>query len=222
MAEVCHHGHDVYAMESVIDFVEPYFESYGYLIVFVLGLLENSAFVGAIVPGDVVLLLAGFYVERSALDLAPVVVLAFFGAIIGDSIGYSIGRFWGRKVLDRWGKRFFPDERLARVDRYFQEYGMWAVTFGRLAPIIRTVNTFAAGMARMPYPAFLFAVAVAAAIWAVAVPAAGFAFSGSLALVKSALGWAGVAIFVLFFAGLYITYRRMSKRLAGEVLRRRE
>ncbi|MEX0874941.1 MAG: DedA family protein [Actinomycetota bacterium] len=208
-------------MESVIDFVEPYFEQWGYLIVFTLGVLENSAFVGAVIPGDVVLLLAGFYVERSDLDLAPVVILAFVGALIGDSIGYCIGRFWGRRVLDRWGKRFFPDERLARVDRYFQEYGMWAVTFGRLTPVIRTVNTFAAGMARMPFPAFLAAVAVAASIWAVAVPAAGFAFSGSLELVRSALGWAGVGIFVLFVAGLYITYRRMTKRLSREALRPR-
>jgi membrane protein DedA with SNARE-associated domain len=208
-------------MESVIGFVEPYFEQWGYLIVFTLGLLENSAFVGAIIPGDVVLLLAGFYVERSDMDLAPVVILAFVGALAGDSIGYCIGRFWGRRVLDRWGKRFFPDERLARVDRYFQEYGMWAVTFGRLTPVIRTVNTFAAGMARMPFPSFLAAVAVAASIWAVAVPAAGFAFSGSLELVKSALGWAGVGVFVLFIGGLVFTYHRMTKRLAREALRPR-
>jgi membrane-associated protein len=208
-------------MESVIGFVEPYFEQWGYLIVFTLGLLENSAFVGAVIPGDVVLLLAGFYVERSDLDLAPVVILAFVGALVGDSIGYCVGRFWGRRVLDRWGKRFFPDERLARVDRYFQEYGMWAVTFGRLTPVIRTVNTFAAGMARMPFPAFLAAVAVAASIWAVAVPAAGFAFSGSLELVKSALGWAGVGVFVLFIGGLVFTYHRMTKRLAREALRPR-
>src|SRR5581483_11274830 len=76
----------------VLDLIRPYFEQWGYLIVFAICLLENSAFVGAIVPGDVVLLLAGFYVQRSRLNLAPVVALAFAGAVTGDTIGYFIGR----------------------------------------------------------------------------------------------------------------------------------
>jgi len=201
-------------MDGVIDFVQPYFEQWGYLIVFLLTLLENSAFVGAAIPGDVVLLLAGFYVERSDLDLAPVSALAFVGALVGDTIGYGIGRFGGRKVVDRFGKRLLPPDRLDRVDRYFQEYGMWAVALGRMAPVIRTVNTFAAGMARMPFPRFLLSVAAAAAVWAGVVPAVGFLFSESLDAVRSALGWAGAVIFVIFLGGLYWSYRRMVARIA--------
>ena len=209
-------------MESVIEAIQPHFVRWGYLVVFGMGVLENSAFVGAVIPGDVVLLLAGFYVERSRLDLGPVIVLAFFGALIGDTLGYAIGRFGGRRLLERFGDgRVLSRERLERVDRYFQEYGMWAVAFGRLAPVIRTVNTFAAGAAKMPFAQYLGAVAIAAAVWAVVVPVLGFFFSGSLELVRSALGWAGVIVLVLFAAGLFITYRRMSRRLAAEALRRR-
>ncbi len=209
-------------MEGVIDLVQPYFERFGYLIVFAMSVLENSAFVGAVIPGDVVLLLAGFYVERSDLDLAPVVVLAFVGAIVGDAIGYAVGRLLGRRIIERFGSnRFLPRERLELVDRYFKEYGMWAVALGRLAPVVRTVNTFAAGMARMPFGQFIAAVAIAASIWAVAVPTLGFFFSESLHVVKSALGWAGVLIFLLFAGALYFTYRRFSHRLAAEALRRR-
>ena len=209
-------------MEAVIDVVQPYFERWGYPIVFLMALLENSAFVGAVIPGDVVLLLAGFYVERSPLNLGPVIVFAFCGAVIGDMIGYSIGRFAGRRILNRWGGRgFLSHDRIERVDRYFREYGMWAVTLGRLAPVVRTVNTFTAGMAKMPFAQFLGAVAIAASIWAVAVPVLGFFFSGSLEAVRSALGWAGVAIFLVFIAALYLTYRRMSARLAAEAMRPR-
>lgn len=200
-------------MEAVITFVQPYFEQWGYLIVFLVVMLENAAFLGAVIPGDVVLLLAGFYVERSELNLAPVSALAFIGALIGDSIGYGIGRFGGRRVIDRFGRRVFPPERLERVDRYFAEYGMWAVTVGRITPVVRTVNTFAAGMAKMPFPRFLFSVALAAGVWAVVVPTLGFLFSGSLEAVRSALGWAGAAIVLVFAAGLYWTYRRMVQRL---------
>lgn len=209
-------------MESVIELIQPNFERWGYLIVFAMGLLENSAFVGAVIPGDVVLLLAGFYVQRSSLDLAPVVALAFTGALLGDTLGYCIGRFGGRRIVERFGGgRLLSHQRLERVDRYFREYGMWAVALGRLAPVVRTVNTFAAGLARMPFPRFFSAVAVAASVWATAVPILGFLFSGSLEAVRSTLGWVGVVVFLVFAGALIFTYRRMSRRLADEALRRR-
>ena len=201
-------------MDAVIDLIQPYFEEYGYAIVFLLVMLENSAFVGAAVPGDVVLLLAGFYAERSDLDLAPICGLAFIGALVGDTIGYSIGRFAGRRVIARFGKRVFPPDRLDRVDRYFQEYGMWAVAVGRITPVVRTINTFAAGMARMPFPRFLVSVAFAAGVWAVVMPIVGFFLSDSLEVVRRALGWAGGVIFVVFVVVLFWTYRRMVQRLA--------
>jgi undecaprenyl-diphosphatase len=209
-------------MESIFEIVQPSFERYGYLIVFAMGVLENSAFVGAVIPGDLVLLFAGIYVQRTDLDLGPVIALAFAGAVIGDSIGYTIGRLGGRRIVERFGGgRILPHERLERVDRYFKEYGMWAVAIGRLAPVIRTVNTFAAGMARMPFAQFLGAVVIAAAVWSITVPVLGFLFSESFDVVKSALGWFGVAVFVLFVGLLYVTYRRFSSRLAAEALRRR-
>ncbi len=201
-------------MDSLIELVQPYFVQWGYLIVFLMVMLENSAFVGAVIPGDVVLLLAGFYVDRSELDLAPVTSLAFIGALTGDTIGYGIGRFFGRRVVARFGKRLFPPDRLERVDRYFREYGMWAVAVGRITPVIRTINTFTAGMARMPFPSFLVSVALAAGVWAVVMPVVGILLSDSLEIVRRALGWAGGVIFVIFVAGIYWTYRRMLDRVA--------
>src|SRR2546422_11637159 len=81
------------ALEHLIDLIRPYIESWGYLIVFAVALLENSAFLALIIPGDAVLLLAGFYAQRSTLSLAPVMVVAFTGALAGDTIAYTIGRF---------------------------------------------------------------------------------------------------------------------------------
>ncbi len=202
----------------MIDIVGRYFVRWGYAIVFGACLFENSAFIGAVVPGDAVLLLAGFYVQRSRLNLAPVVALAFVGAIIGDSFGYMIGRKFGRRLVDRFGQRLLPQRRLERIDRYFKEYGTWAVAMGRITPIVRTFNTFTAGMAKMPFPRFIAAVAGAAAVSSVAMPVVGFLFSGSLEIVRRALGWAGVVILVIFVGGLVFTYRRMAKRLAEETL----
>lgn len=189
---------------------------------FVARLLENSAFIGAVIPGDVVLLLAGFYAERGPLDLGPIMVLAFTGGLIGDSIGYVVGRVAGRRIVDRWGDRvWLPHERIARFDRYFAEYGMWAVAIGRIIPVVRTINTFAAGMSKMGFGSFFVAAALAGGAWSVTVPVLGFLFSGSLEAVRSTMGWVGAALFLLFVVFLYWTYRRTIKRLEIEALRRR-
>ena len=199
-------------MDHLIDVVRPYFVSWGYLIVFAVTLLENSAFLALVIPGDAVLLLAGFYAQRSALSLPAVMAVAFVGAMLGDTIAYIVGRFAGRRLLTRW-HRLLPEPRLARFDRYFAEYGLWAVALGRVTPVFRAFNTFAAGLSRMSFARFLIAVAAVVAVWSTAVPALGYAFSGSLQVAKRYLGWGGAVVFALFVVLLVTTYRRMVKRL---------
>lgn len=208
------------ALEDVLELIEPYFDGWGEIIVFAATLLENSAFIGAVVPGDVVLLLAGLYAERGVLDLFQIMGLAFCGAVIGDSIGYGIGRLAGRRIIDRFGHRFFlPHRRVERMERYFTEQGVWAVAIGRFAPGVRTVNTFVAGMTRMPFGHFLGAVAGAAALWSVVVPLLGFVFGGSLRFVRRSLGAFGIVLLLLFAVFVFFTYRRMVRRLERDDLR---
>jgi membrane protein DedA with SNARE-associated domain len=201
-------------VEHLIDVVRPYFASWGYLIVFGTMLLENSAFLGLLVPGDAVLLLAGFYAQRRALSLPAVMGIAFGGAVLGDTIAYFVGRVAGRHIVKRWGGgRLLSGKRLERFDRYFAEYGMWAVSFGRVTPVFRAFNTFAAGMSRMPFAKFIAAVVMIVAVWSAAVPSLGYLFSGSLEVARKYLGWGGAVVFVLFVVVIVTTYRRMTKRL---------
>ena len=201
-------------MDHLINVIRPYFEAWGYLIVFAVTLLENSAFLALVIPGDAVLLLAGFYAQRGALSLPAVMAIAFAGALLGDTIAYCVGRFAGRKIVDKWGgRRFLPERRIVRFDLYFAEYGMWAVALGRITPVFRAFNTFAAGMSRMPFIRFLIAVVMIVAVWSVTVPSLGYLFSGSLEVAKRYLGWGGAIVFVAFLAVIVTTYRRMVRRL---------
>lgn len=205
-------------VERLIEIVQPYFVSWGYLIVFGTTLLENSAFLALVIPGDAILLLAGFYAQRGALSLPAVMAIAFVGAVAGDAIAYMIGRFAGRKIVDKWGgKRFLPQRRLDRFDRYFAEYGMWAVALGRITPLFRAFNTFAAGMSRMPFVRFIGSVIMVVAVWSTVVPTLGYLFSGSLEVARKYLGWGGAVIFVAFVVVLATTYRRMVKRLEASL-----
>jgi len=202
------------ALEHLIDLIRPYFESWGYLIVFAVTLLENSAFLALIIPGDAVLLLAGFYAQRSTLSLAPVMAVAFAGALAGDTIAYTIGRFAGRRIVDRWGGgRLLSRKRIERFDSYFAEYGTWAVALGRVTPVFRAFNTFAAGLSRMSFLRFFTAILTVVAVWSTTVPALGYLFSGSLEVAKRYLGWGGAIVFIVFVSVIVITYRRMVNRL---------
>lgn len=201
----------------MIDWIRPRFVPWGYLIVFAGTFLENAAFVGAVIPGDIILLLGGFYSAQGELSLPRVIAVAFTGAILGDSVGYVVGRVAGRRIVERFGDRFFlPRRRVERMERYFREYGMWAVALGRVAPAIRTVNTFAAGMTRMAYPRFLLAAGMGAAVWSVTVPTLGLAFSESLEFVERSLGAGGIVFLLLVVALVVFTYRRMMRRLREE------
>jgi len=206
------------ALDQLIDVVKPYFQTWGYLIVFAVTLLENSAFLALVIPGDAVLLLAGFYAQRSSLSLPAVMAVAFAGALMGDTIAYCVGRFAGRKIIDKWGGgRLLPKKRIERFDAYFDQYGMWAVALGRITPVFRAFNTFAAGLSRMPFHRFIVAIVAVVAVWSTGIPALGFAFSGSLDLAKQYLGWGGAVVFVVFLALIVTTYRRVGKRLESTI-----
>jgi membrane protein DedA with SNARE-associated domain len=210
-------------LDHLIELVRPYFAQWGYLIVFGTTLLENSAFLALLVPGDAVLLLAGFYAQRAALSLPAVMGLAFAGAVTGDTIAYAIGRFGGRRIVDRWGDTLrLTTGRVERFERFFAEYGMLAVALGRVTPVVRAFNTFAAGMSRMRFGRFFVAVVLVVAVWSTVVPTVGFLFSGSLNLVRSYLGWAGAIVFIVVAGGLVYFDRRMVQRLEASLESRAE
>ncbi len=204
-------------MDTILEWIQPHFDRWGYAIVFAGTLLENSAFLGAVVPGDVILLLGGVYADRGELTLPRLIGVGFAGAVIGDSLGYLLGRLAGRRIVNRFGDRFFlPRKRLERIDRYFAEYGMWAVALGRMAPAVRTLNTFVAGMSCMDYRRFILAAGSSAAVWTAVVASLGWVFSESLRFVDRSLGAGGIVLVVLLFVAIFFTYRRMMKRLQLE------
>ena len=91
------------------------------------------------------------------------------GAIVGDSIGYAVGRRGGRAVLERFGRRFprhFGPSHLDRAERVFRKYGVWAVFFGRFVALLRILAGPLAGALHVPYRRFLVANATGGVVWA--------------------------------------------------------
>jgi membrane protein DedA with SNARE-associated domain len=124
---------------------------------------------GIPVPGEITLVTASLLSVTTRIDPWLVAASASAGAIIGDSIGYFIGRRGGRHLLERVGRRFpkhFGPTHLAKAERAFQRWGVWAVFFGRFIALLRILAGPLAGALHVPYGKFLAANALGGLTWA--------------------------------------------------------
>ncbi len=134
----------------------------------VVGLVIGVESMGVPLPGETTLIAAALLASQGHLQIGFVIAAAAIGAIIGDSIGYFVGRKAGRGLFDRLGRRFhhFSEDRIVRAERYFHKYGVWTVFFGRFVALLRIFAGPMAGMLRMHYPRFLLANAAGGIVWA--------------------------------------------------------
>ena len=146
------------------------FESYGYLTVFLAPLLENTILLGALVPGLLVMMLAGLSAHDGLIDLWKAVPLAIAGAWIGDTISYGIGRFG-------W-QRLGPESRLVKMGERMREplleHSIWLVLVYHFAGYSRLIGPAAAGFIRMPLRRWLLLDYAGAALWVSVYMVAGY------------------------------------------------
>lgn len=139
------------------------------LIVFV----ESGLLVGFFLPGDSLLFTAGLFASRGDLDITPLALGAIAAAILGDQVGFQIGRRVGPRMLtnDRWWSR---PHHVARAQAFFAAHGARAIVLARFIPVVRTFVPVVAGIAGMPVRAFVLANAVGGVLWGGGVTLAGF------------------------------------------------
>lgn len=187
--------------------------NWGYLLIFLGPFLESSAFLGLIVPGESVFLLAGFLASQGYLDLGDCIAVIALGAILGDSVGYQLGKSIGRKYFETHDRLLlFRKKHLFKVETYFAKYGSATVFWGRLVHLLRAMAPFTAGMSMMPYRKFVLYNAAGGTLWAVIFTLAGYFFGQSWQLIDKWIGRAGV--FVLFMALTLFGFGYLYKRLA--------
>lgn len=154
---------------------------WGYFLIFVVATAESAAFLGLLVPGESVVLIAGFLAGQGVLDVDALIVIVAAGAVLGDTLGYELGRRLGRPWLSRHGNRFgLDDERLKKADAFFGRHGGKAVFLGRFVGFARALVPFVAGSVRMRYAGFLLYNALGASLWTTTVVLLGY-FVGRLA-----------------------------------------
>ncbi|MFJ7336421.1 DedA family protein [Streptomyces sp. NPDC101110] len=151
--------------------VQEWLETVPAVAVYALvGLVIGLESLGIPLPGEIILVSSALLASQHG-EIDPVVLgaSATAGAIIGDSIGYAIGRKGGRPLLAWLGNKFpkhFSEGHIATAERSFEKWGMWAVFFGRFVALLRIFAGPLAGVLRMPYWKFLIANVLGGIVWA--------------------------------------------------------
>jgi membrane protein DedA with SNARE-associated domain len=187
-----------------------------YLIVgFVIG-IES---LGIPLPGEIVLVSAALLSSRHELDVSPlwIAVAGSAGAIIGDSIGYAIGRRYGTSLFARLGRRFprhFGPKNVAFAENVFTRWGVLAVFFGRFIALLRIFAGPLAGALKMQYPRFLAANALGGIVWAGGTAMAVYYLGVIAETWLSRFSWIGLIIAAA--AGLTVGFivKRKTERMA--------
>ena len=116
---------------------------------------ETGLLVGFFLPGDSLLFSVGVASGAASLNVFLLAALLMIAAIIGDNVGYFLGRQTGPHIFGRPKSKFFHPDHLKRTEAFYDKYGPRAIVYARFIPIIRTCTPFIAGVARMNYGRFL-------------------------------------------------------------------
>lgn len=189
--------------------------AWAYLVVFVATTLEASALVGLVVPGETVLLLAGFFAFQGRLALWLLMVLAILGGAVGDSAGYEIGRRYGPRLERSWAGRKVGPARWERARSQIRRRGPQAVLLGRFVGVLRAVVPAAAGAAGMPYRSFLVWNVLGAVVWAPLMVGLGYLAGESYDAVAAVMGWGSLGL-VAALAAAGVTVHLVRRRRSAE------
>ena len=202
--------------DTIFQTFSRFFQSYGYWVVFFGIMLENA---GLPVPGETVLLFAGFLAFHGQLHLSRAILTAIAGATIGDSLGYAIGHFGGTALVRRLRGRFLMSARhYDRAQALVLKHGHWAVFVARFITGLRVLAGPFAGAFLMPYPRFLLFNFSGAVVWAITIGYVGFLFGSNWGRLVRLFKEADLVILAIVLLGavvaIIVSFRRRRRAKA--------
>jgi membrane-associated protein len=197
-------------LSGLIDLVSSVPPLWRNLIAGLFIMLETSVFVGLVVPGDTVVLVASTGVTDLG-DALFLLMAVLIGSLIGETIGFAVGRFFGPKLrVSRLGKKI-GEENWAAADKLVEKRGGWAVFISRFLPVLHSVVPAVAGMTKMPYRVFIAWTFAACTLWASLYVGVGFLARASYEQLEENLklaSFVGIGILLLF-----LVFIAMSKKI---------
>jgi len=173
--------------------------AYGYLIyilIFIIIFAETGLVIMPFLPGDSLLFAAGALASLGSLNLTALLVIITIAAILGDTINYTIGHFFGPKIFRKETGLFFNKKYLLKTEKFYEKNGPKTIILARFIPIIRTFAPFVAGIGNMNYPKFLTYNIIGGIAWVFIFIIAGYLF-GNIPAVKENFSFVILAIIII-------------------------
>jgi membrane-associated protein len=204
--------HPIYA--SILN-PQGWLESGGLVLATAIEFAETGLLIGFFLPGDSLLFISGFLASDAGnhrLPALPWVLLCLFAAaVIGDQVGYVIGRRAGPGLFDRPKSRFFKPQHVAKAHDFLERRGPFTIVLARFIPIVRTFAPVVAGVGKMRYRTFVTYNVLGGFIWAVGVTTAGY-FLGDINFVKDNIEIGIVAVIAVSISPVAIEYLKHRRR----------
>ena len=189
-------------------------ETFGTLGLLAIVFIETGLLVGFFLPGDSLLFTAGLLSANDTLpDLWILLLTVPVAAVLGDQVGYSIGRKAGPAIFRREESRFFQKEYVEKSQEFFDKYGPRTIVLARFVPIVRTFAPVMAGVGKMQYPTFLMYNVIGGILWGCGMTTLGY-FLGQFDFVKANIEFIIIGIVAVSFIPVFIEIRRAHKTRA--------
>ena len=154
--------------------------TFGYFVIIGFLFAETGLLVGFFLPGDTLLLFAGYYAATGTLSLPLVLIFAFIAAVLGDITSYQIGARGGRKLFKREDSVFFNLGHLRRAEEFFKKHGPITVMIARPVAFLRTFAPLVAGMGKMEFKKFVTYNLIGNVLWVLTFTFLGFGLGSFL------------------------------------------
>ncbi len=180
------------AVETVIIFTIHIIKQLGYFGVFIGMTLEST---GIPLPSEVIMPFAGYVASTGKLTLAGVAVAGATGCLIGSLIGYAVGLYGGRPLLERYGKYFLMRKKdIDSAHEWFERHGELAVFTSRMLPVVRAFISYPAGFAKMDIKKFSVYSFLGSLVWCFALAYIGFVLGRNWDAVRGTFGYLDVVV----------------------------
>jgi membrane protein DedA with SNARE-associated domain len=196
-------------MSEIINFILHTVSAWGYFGIFVLMAIESSFLP---LPSELVLVPAGYLVQKGEMNGTIVLVNAVLGSVFGAVVNYYMAMLVGRPFLHKYGKYLLiNEETLTKTEMFFAKHGSFSTFTGRLLPVIRHLISIPAGLARMDMRKFVSYTALGAFIWAAILIVLGYVIGQNEELIHKYLKV--VVVVIVAFTGLAVViYRHYLKK----------
>jgi len=187
----------------------------GYGVLFAIVFAETGLLVGFFLPGDSLLITAGLLAANGTLNIWWLNALLIVAAVVGDSVGYAIGRRLGPRLFTRQKSLLFNPAHVERTRRFYEKYGAKTIVIARFVPIVRTFAPVLAGVGRMEYRRFIFYNVAGGVGWVVSMTWVGYLLRQSIPNVGSYIHIVVPVVIVLSCIPIAVELLRERRRRPG-------